>query len=43
MTVLFDAKRLQSERKQRDLTQAMLAEQADISERYVRSLETARR
>ena len=39
MIVLLDAKKLQSERKQRNLTQAMLAERADVSERYVRSLE----
>ena len=41
MTVLFDAKKLQFERKQRKLTQAMLAEKADTSERYVRSLEAS--
>lgn len=40
MTVLFNTKKLQSERKQRDLSQAMLAERADTSEIYVRSLET---
>lgn len=40
MIVLFAAKKLQLERKRRDLTQAMLAERADTSERYVRSLET---
>ena len=40
ITVLFNAEKLQSERKQRDLTQATLAERADTSERYIRSLET---
>lgn len=43
MEVLFDAKKLQSERKQHDLTQAMLAERAETSERYVRSLETSKK
>ena len=41
MNVLFDAKKLQSERKQLELTQASLAEKADTSERYIRSLETS--
>ena len=42
MTVLFDPIKLQSARKQRNLTQAMLAERADTSERYVRTLETSK-
>ena len=41
MPVLFNAKKLRSERKQHDLTQAMLAERADTSARYVRFLETS--
>ena len=40
MTVIFDAKTLKSKRKHLKLTQAMLAEKADTSERYIRSLET---
>ena len=40
MAAFFDAKKLQLERKRRELTQTMLAERADTSERYVRSLET---
>lgn len=40
MAVLFDAKKLQLERKRRELTQAMLAERAETSEQRVRSLES---
>lgn len=39
LNVLFDATKLQAKRKLLNLTQATLAEKADTSERYVRSLE----
>ncbi len=39
MMVRFNAKKLQTERKHRALTQAILADKAEISERYVRALE----
>ena len=43
MNVSFDAEKLQSKRKHLNLTQAMLAEKADTSERYVRSLEASKK
>ena len=41
LIVLFDANKLQAKRKNLNLTQAVLAEKADTSERYVRSLEAS--
>ena len=43
MNVSFDAEKLQSKRKHLNLTQAMLAEKAVTSERYVRSLEASKK
>ena len=43
MNVSFDAEKLQSKRKHLNLTQAMLAEKVDTSERYVRSLEASKK
>ena len=43
MIIFFNANMLQSKRKHLNLTQAKLAEKADISERYVRSLEASKK
>ena len=42
MQVLFDGKKFKAARKQRNLSQTRLAEEAETTERYLRELENGR-